>query len=179
MEPSARADADEAFVSTFNDLLVSTFRTIEGYEQAMLDADGSGGLTIAEVHLVEAVGRAARACPAGATVGGVAEALGVRTPTVTAQVNRLAAKGLLAKARNTQDARIVNLSLTQAGEKAYRLHALFHRRLARAVLADLTERERDALVSGIGKLEAFFSAPLPTARTRAQRPDGAPQEQED
>ena len=164
--------ADEAFVRAFNDLLVTTYRSIEGYEQAMLDAQGSEGLTISELHLVEAVGRVGRDCPAGATVSRVAEALGVRVPTATTAVSRLVSKGMLVKERSAQDARIVNVRLTRAGEKAYRLHATFHRRMAQAVLADLSPAERDALVGGIHRLEAFFSAPLPPRRDGA---DVAPQ----
>lgn len=154
----------EDFELAFNNLLVSTFRSIERYEESVLRSESGLDLTIAESHVIDAVGRTQHASPDGATITQAAEMLGVSLPTVTTSVNRLVAKGMIAKSRSPRDARAVSLSLTRAGEKAYRLHALFHRRLARALLDGLSSQERDALVSGICKLEAFFSAPTQTGK---------------
>ena len=57
------------------------------------------------------------------------------------------------------------MSLTRDGKKAYRLHAVFHQQLAHALLHDLSAQECDALVSGIRKVQAFFSAEVDAAPT--------------
>ena len=146
-----------SFESAFNNLLVSTFRSIERYEESVLREQSGMNITIAEAHFIEAVARAQRDNPEGVTVTLAAETLGVSPPTATAAVNRLVAKGLIEKTRGKKDARVVNLSLTREGEKAYRLHAVFHQQLAHALLHDLSAQECDALVSGIRKVQAFFS----------------------
>lgn len=163
------------FELAFNDLLVSTFRSIERYEETVLRSESGLDLTIAEAHVIDAVGRAQHASPDGATITQAAEMLGVSLPTVTASVNRLVAKSMIVKSRSPRDARAVSLSLTRSGEKAYRLHALFHRRLAHALLDGLSSQERNALVSGIRKLEAFFSAPV---RAETDHDEHGPTKQE-
>lgn len=150
-------DGMTSFESAFNNLLVSTFRSIERYEESVLREQSGMNITIAEAHFIEAVARAQRDNPEGVTVTLAAETLGVSPPTATAAVNRLVAKGLIEKTRGKKDARVVNLSLTREGEKAYRLHAVFHQQLAHALLHDLSAQECDALVSGIRKVQAFFS----------------------
>ena len=55
---------DEAFFAAFNDLIVSTFHSIERYEELSLKSFESNDLSIAESHLVEAVGRVCQDNPA-------------------------------------------------------------------------------------------------------------------
>lgn len=165
--------SDEHFERAFNELLVSTYRSIDHYEESVLRHGTGLDLTISEAHVIDAVGHAQRERAEGATVSSAAEILGVSLPTVTASANRLVAKGFLAKNRSPRDARVVNLCLTRSGEKAYRLHAMFHQRLTHALLADLETDERDALVRGIRKLEAFFSAPVEAAQAETDDGDGA------
>ena len=141
----------------------------------MRSASGEGGVSTAEAHVIDAVGRvAARGASGGATVTQIAEELGVSLPSVTSAVNRLVRKGLLAKSRSATDARSVIVSLTQPGLKAYRLHAQFHQRMTHALADGLSPSEREALTEGIRKLEAFFSAPI----ERPDAPTGASGHQE-
>ena len=147
---------DEAFSTAFNDLIVSTFHSIERYEELSLRSFEENDLSIAESHLVEAVGRECQNSPAGVPVSQVAHALGVRVPTATASVNKLVAKGLLSKERSRDDQRSFLVRLTRQGRRAYRLHALFHRRMVDALAGDLTAQERAVLTRGLAKLKRFF-----------------------
>lgn len=153
-----RLNEDEAFVQQLNSLLVSTFHSIERYEERSLQAFDGMGLSVNEAHVVEAVGTCASDHRCGVSVSGIAAAMGVRVPTATAAVNRLVSKGILIKERSTDDGRSINVRLTQAGRRTFRLHALFHRRMVDAVAGGLTVEERDALARGIRKLQIFFES---------------------
>lgn len=152
------APEDDAFARQLNALLVSTFHSIERYEERSLRSFDGLDLSVNEAHVIEAVGASAGDHRRGLTVSGIAAVLGVRVPTATAAVNRLVSKGLLAKERSADDGRSIDVRLTRAGRRAFRLHSLFHRRLVDAVAGDLTPDERGALASGICKLRAFFEA---------------------
>ena len=155
--PPTVATADDTFAQQLNDLLVSTFHSIERYEERSLRAFDGLDLSVNEAHVIDAVGHAANDYRRGVTVTSVADALGVRVPTATAAVNRLVSKGLLVKERSSSDGRSINVRLTAAGRRAFRLHELFHRRMVDAVAGDLTADERAALAQGIRKLKAFFN----------------------
>ena len=148
--------SDDAFAHELNDLLVGTFRSIERFEEQSLRAFAGFDLSVNEAHVVETVGRGAGSGAQGITVSQVAAALGVRVPTATAAVNRLVQKGLAVKVRSSNDMRTVHVRLTRAGRRAFRLHALFHRRMVDAVAGDMDPCERAQLAQGIRKLKAFF-----------------------
>ena len=181
MAHTAVKEVDEAFIEEMNDLLVTTFRSIERYEEIALQYQAGFDLSINEAHLIEAIGRRCPGQAGGLTITQIADALDVRVPTATAAVNRLVAKGFLKKQRNRSDLRSVDVSLTRTGEKAYRLHAMFHQRMAQAVASGLTDGEREALTRGIRKIKAFFveaarrgDAPA-TGASAAPQGDGAAQ----
>ena len=178
--PPADTSNATPFELALNELLVGTFHSIERYEENVMRSAGGGeGVSTAEAHVIDAVGRLAAAggC-GGATVTQIADELGVSLPSVTSSVNRLVRKGLLAKSKSVTDARSVIVSLTESGLKAYRLHAMFHQRMTRALSQDLTPEERTVLTSGIQKLEAFFSAPIERARTPGEESGAQAQHQE-
>ncbi len=157
LSPTSTSTADdEAFSEELNNLLVSTFRSIERYEERCLRSFYGMDLSISDAHVIDAVGRGASSHPHGVTVTAVAETLGVRNPTATAAVNRLVAKGFLLKERSTGDLRSVNVRLTRSGRRAFRLHRLFHRRMVDAVAGMLPPQERSTLASGIRRLKSFF-----------------------
>lgn len=146
---------DDSFARELNDLLVGTFRSIERFEERSLRSFAGFDLSVNEAHVVDVVGRGGSGSR-GITVSQVAAALGVRVPTATAAVNRLVQKGLARKVRSADDLRTVHVRLTRAGRRAFRLHALFHRRMVDAVAGDIDPGERAQLACGIRKLKAFF-----------------------
>ena len=66
-------------------------------------------------------------------------------------------KGYLEKRRNKDDARRVDVMLTRAGERIYRMHAVFNRRMAQEVSDGLTPEERKVLLEGITRLERAYT----------------------
>lgn len=88
----------------------------------------------------------------GRTPGEIAAALNVTTPTVVKMATRMAAAGLLTRGRDERDNRLVRLWLTDAG-RALREPVERHRAsLEDQLTADLTDRERDQLISALTKI---------------------------
>ena len=55
-----------------------------------------------------------------------------------------------------EDRRIVNIKLTEKGEKAYHHHAEFHRKMVEAVVETLDEEEIPVLTKALDNLYHFF-----------------------
>ena len=75
---------------------------------------------------------------------------------MTVACDKLENKGLITRARNMQDKRVVNVSLTARGQAAYEYHKQFHRRMIEAALSDLTPQETSILAESLLKLQKFF-----------------------
>ena len=148
-----------SFEEELNTLLVRAYRSMELIEEQQLSHTGRIPLTIAEIHLLEAVG-SPRRHPEGKTISEISEYLGVSLPSVTLAINKLLQKGFVEKQRSERDGRMVHVRLTHAGEKANRLHMLFHHRMATAISLDLTQEEKDTMLRGIGKLNRFLDESL-------------------
>jgi DNA-binding MarR family transcriptional regulator len=71
------------------------------------------GLTPARWRLLIAL--VVQSGDAGATIGDLADHLGIREPTVTATVDRLEAEGLVSRIRSDADRRVVRVTLTEEG----------------------------------------------------------------
>jgi len=93
----------------------------------------------------------------GLTPGELAGRLQVATPTVVKSANRMAAAGLLTRAPDPADARLVRLYLT---DQARGVRAAVEREraeLARRATATLTPAEREHLHSALVKIIAQFA----------------------
>ena len=136
-----------------NDILVDTFRSILRYEEAALKKLERIDLSISEVHLLEAVGKGQNEPK---SIGGLAAALGITPPSVTAAINKLVKKGYVEKLRGEHDARVVNVLLTHQGQKVDMAHRYFHEKMVRTVVKTLSEQEKEAMLHAITNLNAFF-----------------------
>jgi len=82
----------------------------------------------------------------------IAAHLGMAVSTMTGLVDRMVQKGLVQRERPEEDRRIVKVQLTELGEVAERWHFDEHMRISRAILANLSEPDQDALVSLLQKV---------------------------
>ncbi|MFG6195351.1 MarR family winged helix-turn-helix transcriptional regulator [Nonomuraea sp. JJY05] len=96
----------------------------------------------------------------GRTPGEVAAALNVTTPNVVKAATRMAAAGLLTRRRDDRDNRLVRLWLTDAGRALQAPIEKERRWLEEKVTADLTEAERDHLLSALRKIHHSANALL-------------------
>lgn len=76
--------------------------------------------------------------------------------TLTISMNSLVKKGYVVRSRSTEDRRVVHISLSEKGIKAYEYHKYFHEQMIQGVMDVLTEEEMNALVKALTKLTSWF-----------------------
>lgn len=82
--------------------------------------------------------------------------LSVTVGTLTISMNSLVKKGYVTRCRSTQDRRVVHISLSEKGVKAYYHHKHFHEQMIQGVVEVLTEEELQALIKALTKLNSWF-----------------------
>ncbi len=86
----------------------------------------------------------------------IAKKLGITAGSLTTSMNSLVKKRYVVRRRSEQDRRVVYISLTEKGRKAYRHHEEFHRQMTNAVIESLEEEEIPVLLKTLDSLSAFF-----------------------
>lgn len=71
-------------------------------------------------------------------------------------MNSLVKKGYVVRERGVEDRRVVYISLSEKGRKAYLHHEEFHRQMIHSILQDLTPEETESLVTALKKLNKWF-----------------------
>lgn len=137
---------------TLNELLVRLFRNVNAVEERAVRNGAYKDLTTNDIHVMEAVGTDR---PKNMTT--VARELSVTTGTLTIAVNNLVKKGYVDRVRSEEDRRVVLVSLTERGRRAYEEHQDFHREMIGAVVAHLDEEETRVLEKALCDLYRFFS----------------------
>ena len=136
---------------TLNDLLVGLFRSITTIEEQSICTGEYRNMTTNDMHVIEAIGTGT---PRNMTA--VARALGVTTGTLTISVNSLVKKGYVERVRSEEDRRVVLVSLTAKGKRAFEHHEKFHREMIRHVVEMLNEDEKRVLEKSLEGLNGFF-----------------------
>ena len=143
----------DPFLHAFNEMLTTTYRSICKVEEVMLRKLSNGDLSLHEMHMLESIGKHNGQ---NVTITDLAQDLDITPPSVTAMVKRLENKGFITKSRSGEDARCVCILLTEQGRRAEVAHRLFHRKMVRAITKDMTAAEREAIASGLQKMNAFM-----------------------
>jgi DNA-binding MarR family transcriptional regulator len=105
------------------------------------------GLRLGQDHLLAALWERD-----GRTPGEIAATVNVTTPAVTKVAARLADAGLLVRRRDDRDNRLVRFWLTEAGRALQEPIEAERRLLEDRVTADLTDSEREHLLSALAKV---------------------------
>lgn len=82
--------------------------------------------------------------------------MNVTTGTLTKAIEALEQKGYVNRCRNDRDKRVVRVSLTDSGVRAYEHHARFHSNMIHDIKESLTDQESEILIGTLGKLVKFF-----------------------
>lgn len=138
-------------ISTLNEMLVKLFRSINVIEERAIRTGEYRDVTVNDMHVIEAIGMEGEK-----NMTSVARALDVTTGTLTISVNNLVKKGYVNRTRSEEDRRVVLISLSGKGRKAYLHHQKFHDRMVSVVVEELTEEERQVLEKALRKLNQFF-----------------------
>ncbi len=136
---------------TLNEMLVRLFRSINVIEERAIRTGEYQDLTANDMHVIEAVGM-----NEAKNMTSVARLLEVTTGTLTIAVNSLVRKGYVNRVRSEEDRRVVLISLSEKGKRAYLHHSRFHDRMIGAVVEELTDEEQQVLEKALTKLNDFF-----------------------
>lgn len=140
----------DPFANEINELLVSTYREINRIEELVLRSLSSDMLSVAELHILDAIGRK------GCTVTDISQSMGVSMPSATIAVKKLEKKGYVTKERDPEDARCVCIRLTTLGRKAEAAHHWFHRQMVHNIEKAFQPEERVVLLRVVHELNDFF-----------------------
>ena len=136
---------------TINDILVHLFNEIWELEEKAIISEEFKDITNNDMHIIEAIGLGA-----GDTMSAIAKKLNVTAGTLTTSMNRLVRQNYAIRQRSTEDRRIVMITLTEKGERAYRHHAKFHEQMTDAVIQSLEPEELPVLLKTLNGLAKFF-----------------------
>ena len=90
------------------------------------------------------------------TVNEFATFMRISPPNAAYKVNSLVKKGYVVRSRGEEDRRVVYISLSERGRRAYEHHAKFHKEMIESVAKELTREEMEVLVKALSKLNRWF-----------------------
>jgi DNA-binding MarR family transcriptional regulator len=96
----------------------------------------------------------------GQTPGAIAAALGVKAPTITKTIGRLAAQGFVRREGSPDDGRMLLVFLTDAGRDQIKSVRKAQRRTEKAVFAGLKKRDVSDLLTLLSTIDANISQSL-------------------
>ncbi len=137
--------------NTLNEVLVKLFRDINTIEERAIRTGEYRDVTTNDMHVIEAIGM-----EGAKNMTSVARELEVTTGTLTISINGLVKKGYVNRTRSEEDRRVVLISLSDKGIRAYLHHQKFHEQMIDAVIAGLSEEEQRVLEQALFKLNRFF-----------------------
>ena len=135
---------------TINDVLVYLFNEIWELEERAIITEEFKDITNNDMHVLEAVGLE------GNHMSAIAKKLGITVGSLTTAMNSLVKKHYAERNRSEADRRIVNISLTEKGRRAYYHHRDFHDQMTDAVIRHLSEQEVEVLARALNNLSEFF-----------------------
>lgn len=136
-----------------NEILMNLFHNINDIEERAIRTDEYKELTSNDMHVIAAIG-----VDTPKNMTAVAKALGVTTGTLTISVNSLVKKGFVNRVRSEEDRRVVLVSLSVKGQKAFKHHHDYHSRMIEAIVAQMTEEEKKVLEKALKNLNLFFKS---------------------
>lgn len=137
--------------SALNDVLVKLFHNINDIEEQMIRTGDYMDVTANDMHVMEAIGIGEHK-----SMTMVAKALHVTTGTLTISINNLVKKEYVERERSEEDRRVVFVSLTPKGQKAFLHHQKFHEQMIEAIVEQLSEEEQHVLEKALRRINQFF-----------------------
>ena len=136
---------------TLNELIVKLFNNIMDIEEKAIITEDFADITNNDMHIMEAIG-----IEEPRRMSAIAKNLSVTVGTLTTNMNSLEDKGYIIRERSTTDKRVVLVSLTQKGKKAFYHHRDFHKKMIKSIVKDLDEDEMKILIKCLLNLNDFL-----------------------
>ena len=144
-------NSNNKIYSTFNEVLVKLFNDIMHIEEKAIITEEFKDISNNDMHIIEAIG-----IDEPKNMSQVAKALSVTVGTLTIAINNLVKKGYVDRVRSEKDRRVVYISLSSKGRKAFVHHAKFHEAMIKATVNGLSTEEVNILVKSLENLAGFF-----------------------
>ena len=136
---------------TLHDLLVKLFNEIMNIEEKAIITEEFKEISNNDMHIIEENGLDEQP-----SMSSVAKDLSVTVGTLTIAINNLVKTAYVKRVRSEKDRRVVLISLTEKGVKAYNHHAEFHDEMIKDTQNGLDEVQTKVLVKALTNLRAFF-----------------------
>lgn len=149
METKKKPDAD----TVLNELLVKLFKNIMEIEEKYLITPEFKEISVNDMHIIEAIG-----VEEPKSMSAVAKLMSVTTGTLTKSMDGLSEKGYVNRERGKKDKRIVFVSLTEKGRRAFYHHETFHRDMIAKIKDGINEQETTVLIYVLAKLNDYFNS---------------------
>ena len=136
---------------TLNQLLVKHFKNIMEIEEKYLISPEFKDISVNDMHVIEAIG-----VEEPKMMSTVAKLMAVTTGTLTKSVDGLFDKGYVTGERGEKDKRVVFVSLTEKGKKAYYHHQTFHRDMIARIKDGVSEQEIEVVIRVLARMNDYF-----------------------
>ncbi len=140
---------------TFNEVLVKLYNDIMAIEEKAVITEEFKDISNNDMHIIDAIG-----IDAPKSMSTVAAKLSVTVGTLTIAINNLVKKDYVLRNRSRQDKRVVLISLSKKGIKAFKHHAGFHEEMIRAIIKDFSDDEVELVVRALSNLVTFFKSKI-------------------
>lgn len=142
---------EKATNKTLNELLVTLFNDVLDAEEKAIITEEFKDISNNDMHIIEAIGIEE---PKSMSV--IAKKRDITVGTLTTNMNSLEDKGYIIRERSKHDKRVVLVSLTDKGRKAFFHHRDYHKHMIQAIVRNLDEEEMKVLIKALQSLETFF-----------------------
>ena len=136
-----------------NEVMVSLFREINEVEERSIITQEFGDITNNDMHVIDAIG-----IGEPKNMSAIARELSVTMGTLTIAMNSLVKKGYVIRQRGKADRRVVYISLSEKGTKAYHRHKDFHEQMVKSAVKELTEEELKAIIKALRSLRSWMKS---------------------
>lgn len=136
---------------SLNELLVNLFNHVMDMEARAVITEEYKDISNNDLHIIEAIG-----VEEPKNMSRIAHMLTVTVSTLTTNMNGLEKKGYIRRQRSLEDKRVVFVTLTEKGKKAFYHHRDFHKKMIRAIVKDLDEDEMEILYRCLTNLNRFL-----------------------
>jgi len=135
-----------------NTLLVYLFNNTLNFERRYVSDSDYKDISVNDMHILEAIG-----INASKSMSAVAKKVGVTVGTLTIAVNNLVKKGYVTRIRSSRDKRVVLISLSPKGIRAYHHHEKFHLMMVEAMREGLNDEECAILIRALKQMDEYFA----------------------
>ncbi|WP_027721871.1 MarR family winged helix-turn-helix transcriptional regulator [Maridesulfovibrio zosterae] len=135
-------------LNSLNHSIVEFYEKLSSWEN---DVVRDKGLTLSQMHTLEVLG-----IHESIRMKELAKHMGITTGTLTVLVDRLEEKKYVCRIPNQTDRRSILVELTESGQKMFEEHDRLHLRLIEEITTDLSDSQKELLLSCIDKMNASF-----------------------